>query len=165
MYAPDNPKVPPANLNREVQPRGGGKAKADATDDEKTTAEMMDEAGEEDDEMDADYDDAGMSSSRARRKKKRMRSLPIDPKTFNGKWPDDLLHCPLTLESAATAVGTRTRSSDNDDDSLAWVACDGACARWFHAVCVQIAPSADDEWLCEECVAAQPDEDMDVLVE
>ena len=84
----------------------GGKAVGKAAEPVKSTAQMMDEAGDEDDEFDEDFVDGPSSSGD--RKRKRSRSLPIDPKTFDGKWPDDLLHCPLTLESAATAIGTRT---------------------------------------------------------
>jgi hypothetical protein len=47
--------------------------------------------------------------------------------------------------------------------ALSWVACDGACTRWFHAACVHVVPSGDDEWLCEECTGMQPDEECDVL--
>ena len=41
---------------------------------------------------------------------------------------------------------------------MSWVACDGACARWFHAACVHITRSGDDEWLCEQCGDEQPDD-------
>ena len=69
------------------------------------------------------------------------------------------------LELVGRGARKRVRSTSDDADAVAWVGCDGACGRWFHTVCVQIAPSAADEWLCEECIAAQPDEDTDVLVE
>ena len=46
-----------------------------------------------------------------------------------------------------------------------WVQCDNdTCMRWFHAVCKRYNRSADDEWLCEACVAAASDvEDEDTL--
>ena len=31
--------------------------------------------------------------------------------------------------------------------------------------CVGVTPSAADEWLCHECLAALPDADMEVLPE
>ena len=51
---------------------------------------------------------------------------------------------------------------------FAWTQCDGStCQRWFHNCCIRgPAPSGDgdDEWFCEDCVAAAPDEeDTDTL--
>ena len=47
---------------------------------------------------------------------------------------------------------------------ILWVQCDGAaCGRWFHATCLRVAPAEDDEWLCDDCIAALPDEDEDLL--
>ena len=49
-------------------------------------------------------------------------------------------------------------ASSSEELDVSWVACDGACARWFHAACVHITPSGDDEWLCEQCGDEQPDD-------
>jgi len=68
-------------------------------------------------------------------------------------------------ERAPEGRGARKRHRSNEAEEVAWMACDGPCARWFHAACVHVMPSADDQWLCDTCTAAQPDEDIDVLVE
>ena len=56
-------------------------------------------------------------------------------------------------------------ADSGDAGDVVWVQCDNdTCMRWFHAVCVRYNRSADDEWLCEACVAAASDvEDEDTL--
>ena len=84
-------------------------------------------------------------------------------------------HARICVGAAETACSQRTAAlgrgarrkrtragSDVEEDEEAevgWV----ACTRWFHTACVSVSPSADDKWVCEECMAALPEEDCDVL--
>ena len=69
---------------------------------------------------------------------------------------------------ASSGRGARKRRKgpqEEPESEVGWLQCDGACARWFHAICVGVTPSAADEWLCHECLAALPDADVEVLPE
>ena len=116
VMLPAAPGDRPLNLNRTpkgkmAQPKFELPSEGGSDDSDDPDWDMA-EAG-----SDGGSDGGGGGSSSAGAPKRRKLQLrasaaaAIGRSVFDGTWPNDLLHCPLTLESAATAVGTRTLQS------------------------------------------------------